>query len=79
MGKYRIQIETKKCTGCLRCRLACSYQYSKKFNPSVAGIRVMTSDKDYAIMFSDDCNMCGICADNCFFDALVKSKQETLP
>ena len=38
MEKYEIQIFTERCTGCLRCELACSDLYWKSFNPSLARI-----------------------------------------
>ena len=37
-----LQIEPEKCTGCLQCELACSYQATGKFNPAKSRIRVFT-------------------------------------
>jgi len=37
-----LQIEPEKCTGCLQCELACSYQAEGVFNPSKSRIRVFT-------------------------------------
>ena len=31
-----------------------------------------------SIHFTDDCNACGICADNCLYDALQKQAKETV-
>ena len=77
MGKYEIQTSKAKCTGCLRCQLACSELYTKVFNPSQARIRVVISGADCSIRFEEDCNDCGICVDHCFFDALRKTKRES--
>ncbi len=35
-------IESEKCTGCLQCELACSYQHEGMFNPSKSRIKVFT-------------------------------------
>jgi Fe-S-cluster-containing hydrogenase component 2 len=75
MGKYQINTYQEKCTGCLRCQLACSEIYSKRFNPSQARIRVMISEKDWALVFSENCEECGICADQCFYGALEKTRK----
>lgn len=76
MGKYDIQVATERCTGCLRCQLACSELYTKAFNPSRARIRVVVSGVDCSIHFTAECNECGVCVDQCFFNALEKSKKE---
>ena len=76
MGKYKIQAHEERCTGCLRCQLACSDLYAKVFNPSVAMIRVTVSGADCDIRFTDECNDCGVCVDHCFYDALEKSEKE---
>jgi len=76
MAKYNIQVFEDDCAGCLRCQLACSEAYTKKFNPSKAHIRVVVSGADCSIRFTDECNFCGICADNCFYGALQKAETE---
>jgi len=35
-----LQIEPEKCTGCLQCELACSYQAEGVFNPSKSRIKI---------------------------------------
>jgi Fe-S-cluster-containing dehydrogenase component len=75
MEKYEIHISTERCTGCLRCELACSDLYGKSFNPSLARIQVLISDEDWSIVLTEDCNGCGICADHCFYDAVQKSSR----
>lgn len=37
-----LQIEPEKCTGCLQCELACSYEAEGVFNPSKSRIKVFT-------------------------------------
>ena len=76
MSKYEIKIAAENCTGCLRCQLACSHQYTRRFNPAAARVRVALSGADCALSFDTDCTCCGICADNCFYGALVKTAGE---
>jgi ferredoxin len=76
MGKYQIHVATENCTGCLRCQLSCSELYTKTFNPSQAMIVVDISGADCSIRFTDECNECGVCVDQCFYDALQKTKRE---
>jgi ferredoxin len=77
MGKYNIRIDTENCTGCLRCQLACSESITGSFNPVAANIRVERSGKDCSIRFKETCNACGICADNCLYNALQKEPKES--
>lgn len=79
MAKFEIQIHPEKCTGCLRCQLACSDVHTRTFNPSEAKIIVVFSGVDCSISFLPDCDACGMCADHCFYDALQKSKKEAVP
>jgi len=37
-----LQIEPEKCTGCLQCELACSFQAEGVFNPSKSRIKIFT-------------------------------------
>ncbi len=78
MKKYEIQVIADNCPGCLRCALACSDTYTRAFNAPVAYIRVDISDIACSIHFTDDCNACGICADNCLYDALQKQAKEAV-
>ena len=76
MAQYNITAIEASCTGCLRCQLACSFLYTGRFNPSAAYIRVRFQGTACFIDFTDDCKHCGVCADNCFYDALQKVKKE---
>ena len=62
----------EKCTGCMRCMLACSYTYTKKFSPSAARIKIKLPE--YRIEFTNDCNNCGKCVEHCFYGALEVEK-----
>ncbi len=75
MSKYRIVTDDARCTGCLRCQLACSYAYTKSFNPSAARVCIELVGVDCAVRFTEDCVACGLCADNCFYGALEKTPQ----
>jgi Fe-S-cluster-containing dehydrogenase component len=76
MAKYRIDVATERCCGCLRCALGCSDAHTQSFNPSAAMIQVVVTPSDCQICFAEDCLACGICADQCFYGALSKTKLE---
>lgn len=65
-----IQFYPEKCSGCQRCALSCSFDFTGSFNPSLSYIMVDPFTK--SISFSDDCIECGLCADACVYDALKK-------
>ncbi len=69
-------IDTRKCSGCLRCALACSEIFTKTFNPALSRIIVKVSGVECKIEFTDACNDCGICIDHCFYGALIKADKE---
>jgi ferredoxin len=79
MTKYLLSTFPEKCAGCLRCQLACSEVYTQAFNPSAARIRVEVSGADCTIVFSEDCTRCGICVDQCLYQALEKKLLEAEP
>ena len=72
MAKYEIIVSPERCTGCLLCQLACSYLYTRSFNPSAGRIMVDVSGVDCRICFTDECNGCGVCVDHCLYNALQK-------
>jgi len=78
MSKYKMAAVTENCTGCLRCQLACSDVFTKRFNPSAAFLRVELRGPDCSIIFTEDCNECGVCADHCFYGALQKIPKEAV-
>jgi Fe-S-cluster-containing dehydrogenase component len=72
VSKYQVLTDDTKCTGCLRCQLACSYAYTRSFNPSAARVNVDFLGVACKVRFTDDCVACGLCADNCLYGALQK-------
>ncbi|MRR38045.1 hypothetical protein EG829_26030 [bacterium] len=72
-ARYRIEATPGKCTGCLRCCLACSMLFAKTFNPSLARIHVRMKGTGCEISFTTDCTGCGACAEQCFYDALART------
>lgn len=75
MAKYRIEILEERCTGCLRCALACSDLYSGSFNPAASRIRIAVSADDWAIELGEACNECAACVDHCFYGALRRERK----
>lgn len=72
MSRFKIEVYPENCAGCLRCQLACSYIYTKAFNPAWARIKVDLSTAEYTVSFTEECNDCGQCVDHCFYGALAK-------
>lgn len=68
----QIEIHEERCTGCVICKLWCSYIHYKTFNPSKANLKI--EDKyglQPKIIFSDSCTNCGQCAKHCLYGALT--------
>ena len=78
---FDIAVYPEKCVGCLICQLRCSLRFTDSFNPARAKILInMASDMLGAeITFTDECDLCGICARNCPYGALeIKTKEGVL-
>ena len=61
----------EKCAGCLSCALACSLMFTGAFNPFKSRIRInYPGDIQRGIVFTRECNDCGMCVEYCNFDAL---------
>ena len=74
-----IVVSADNCTGCLICEMRCSLRFEKEFNVSKAAIkirRLVGSDTEYAITFTDKCDNCGICARFCPYGALRWKRKE---
>jgi len=76
MGKFEIEVFPELCTGCLRCQLSCSDLYTGAFAPSQARIRIMSGGLNCEVHFTEECNKCGVCAENCLYGALRKVRAE---
>ncbi len=74
--KYHFTYDQTQCSGCLRCQLACSRAYVKRFQPSAARIQLDARGGEYQAVFTEACVKCGFCADNCLFGALKKFPEE---
>jgi ferredoxin len=77
---FDIEVYPENCVGCLICQLRCSLRFTDSFNPAQAKIIInMASDIVGAeIVFTDECDLCGICARNCPYGALeIKRKEGT--
>jgi len=69
--KLEIEVNESKCVSCHICELICSSLYFSEFNPSKAKIQI---SNEYNIVptisFTEYCNQCGQCAENCLYGAL---------
>ncbi len=72
MTQFEIRFIQERCTGCLRCGLACSDLYAGSFCPGRSHIQVEEGEASFSVRFSEACNRCGACADSCFYEALCK-------
>lgn len=83
-GAMKLWIDPAKCTGCLRCELACSFHHSRhiSFQPERSSLRVNRSnvDRSIRIAFGDSCDGCAgerfaLCVRACVFNALGVHKE----
>ncbi|MEW6078721.1 MAG: hypothetical protein AB1724_12970 [Thermodesulfobacteriota bacterium] len=79
MSHWPIQINPDLCAGCLRCLLACSRLYDGRFSLAAAGLKVTLSGTGCTVVFLNTCVQCGVCADNCFYGALVRQGRKEGP
>jgi ferredoxin len=67
----QVKAYPEKCAGCMSCALACSWTFAGVFNPLKSRILInYPGDVQRKIIFTRDCNNCGVCVDYCNFDAL---------
>jgi carbon-monoxide dehydrogenase iron sulfur subunit len=69
-----LKLEPEKCTGCMRCELACSYMQTESFQPAKAVIRVaaLEGHTSYAPYTCVQCSE-GWCMTACPVDAITIS------
>ena len=74
----KLWLNPKKCTGCLRCELACSFHKSghKFFNPEISSTKITRNNDNKEIIMSidDTCDFCidediPLCVKHCVFGA----------
>ena len=67
----KILVNLEKCAGCLNCQIHCSFTYTGAFNPAAARIQVLRGKTTRAITFTEECNLCGICARHCVYGGIT--------
>jgi ferredoxin len=73
--RFKVLIDTLKCTGCQTCAFYCSFAKLGYFSPQRAYIKVKVNSvngKLNDISFTEECEDCGICAHYCPYGALTK-------
>ncbi|HFE48092.1 MAG TPA: 4Fe-4S dicluster domain-containing protein [Chromatiaceae bacterium] len=67
-------IDPEKCTGCLQCEMACSFEHEGQFNPSRSRIRVFTFHQEGEFV-PYTCTQCAEawCLRACPVDAIVNN------
>lgn len=65
-----LKIDSKKCSGCGVCRLACSIENFGRVAPSNALLRIEGLFPDPGIYQIHMCDQCGDCADSCPVEAI---------
>ena len=78
MNNFKLWMDPKKCKGCLRCELACSFHKSghKFFNPEISSTQIARNNdhKEIIMMVDDTCDLCKdevipLCVKYCPFGA----------
>ena len=70
-----LNIDPGKCTGCLQCEMACSYEHTGTFNPSRSYIKVFTFHHEGRFA-PYTCTQCeeAWCAHSCPVEALTRNE-----
>ena len=73
-----ITVHSSQCTGCLICELRCSFRFEQAFNPSKARIKILRANNGgdgFNILFTDECDNCGLCVRFCPYGALIQESK----
>lgn len=71
-----ITVEAEKCVGCMTCVLRCALKYDNSLGETQSKIKVIPIlERVNDIIFSDECDVCGICARYCPHDALYRGQK----
>lgn len=72
-----INIDSERCTACFTCVMRCALRYGNAFSPLWAKLRVIPlTEETNEIIFTDECDTCGICARYCPHDALYRGERQ---
>ena len=77
---YIITSDAAKCAGCLSCMLYCSFKFEGMFKLSASRIKVkrlVGQPNEYELVFTPECDSCGLCARYCPYGALARQKVVT--
>jgi len=77
MAQSPIISDASKCAGCMTCMLYCSLRLEGMFRLAAARIRVnklVNQANEFEIIFTDECDACGICVRYCPYGALSQEK-----
>jgi len=66
-----VLIDMDMCTGCMNCRLICSFVFEKVFNPDLARIRIGGFAGKREIEFLEECTQCNMCVEHCVYGTLT--------
>ncbi len=71
-----LSIDPQKCTGCLQCEMACSFEHEGMFNPSRSRIRVFTFHQEGEFV-PYTCTQCADawCLQACPVDAIIDNRE----
>jgi len=69
----RLYVDSKKCSGCRACLVACSLNIFKENNPKKASLRVIPHFPAPGVYEVKVCTQCGECAAVCPTDAIKKN------
>ena len=66
-GEWTIAFDTKDCTGCRTCEMACSYHHSRTFRPRVSSIEIIRNPEQsgFSICFYKDSHQGHLACNGC--------------